>query len=116
MLFAIKYDTNRRGLNLINQSLNKYGSAILFRGDNTGIFFSNPFVALQISHNLNSKKNGLSYQVYKLTKEQENEIDESLIVSTYEEYQTLAKKQIDDALKKLEELNDTDISSLESEQ
>ena len=104
MLFAIKYDTNRRGLKIANKSLNRYGSAIMFRGDDTGIFFTNPIIALKIAHKLSSHNKNLRYSVYKLSKQDENNVDKSLIVSTLEEYQTLSRKQKDELLKQIQKL------------
>ena len=104
MLFAIKYETNKRGLRVANMTLKRYDSAIMFRGQNTGIFFTNPIVAFKVSHYLNEVNKHLTYKVYKLTKEEADKIDDSAIVSTYEEYRTLADKQIEAAMKKLEDL------------
>lgn len=104
MLFAIKYETNKRGLRVANMTLKRYDSAIMVSGQNTGIFFTNPIVALKVSHNLNEVNKHLTYKVYKLTKEEADKIDDSAIVSTYEEYGTLADKQSEAAMKKLEDL------------
>jgi len=104
MLFAIKYETNKRGLRVANMTLKRYDSAIMFRGQNTGIFFTNPIVAFKVSHYLNEVNKHLTYKVYKLTKEEADKIDDSLVVSTYAEYRTLADKQIEAAMKKLEDL------------
>ncbi|MBE7074233.1 MAG: hypothetical protein E7379_04005 [Clostridiales bacterium] len=104
MLFAIKYETNKRGLRVANMTLKRYDSAIMFSGQNTGIFFTNPIVALKVSHHLNEVNKHLTYKVYKLTKEEADKIEDSAIVSTYEEYRTLADKQSEAAMKKLEDL------------
>lgn len=104
MLFAIKYETNKRGLKIANVTLKRYDSAIMFRSDNTGVFFTNPIVALKVSQRLNKVNKHLTYKVYKLSKDEERRIDDSLIVSTYEEYETLKEKQWADAIKKLEDL------------
>ena len=104
MLFAIKYETNKRGLKIANMTLKRYDSAIMFCGKNTGIFFTNPIVALKVAHCLNEVNKHLTYKVYKLTKEEAFKIDDSLIVSTYEEYRTLADKQSEAVMKKLQDL------------
>ena len=104
MLFAIKYETNKRGLRIANMTLKRYDSAIMFRGQSTGIFFTNPIVALKVSHRLNEVNKHLTYKVYKLTKEEADKIDDSLVVSTYEEYETLKEKQWSEAIKKIEDL------------
>ena len=104
MLFAIKYETNKRGLKITNSTLKRNDSAIMFCGKNTGIFFTNPIVALKVSHHLNKVNQHLTYTVYKLTKEESDKIDDSVIVSTYEEYTKLAEEQWSAAMKKLEDL------------
>lgn len=104
MLFAIKYETNKKGLRIANMTLKRYDSAIMFCGRNTGIFFTNPIVALKVSHRLNEVNKYLTYKVYKLTKEEADKIDDSVIVSTYEEYRILVEKQSENAMKKLEDL------------
>ena len=104
MLFAIKYETNKRGLKVANMTLKRYDSAIMFSGKNTNVFFTNPVVALKVAHHLNKVNKHLTYKVYKLSKDEERRIDDSLIVSTYEEYETLKEKQWADAIKKLEDL------------
>ena len=104
MLFAIKYNANRRGLKIANKSLNRFGSAIMFRGDDTGVFFTNPIIALKIAHKLNSSNKNLRYSVYKLSQVDENNVDKSLVVSTMEEYQTLSRKHEDELWKKIKEM------------
>ena len=104
MLFAIKYETNKRGLRIANMTLKRYDSAIMFSGQNTGVFFTNPIVALKVSHRLNEVNKHLTYKVYKLKKEEADKIDDYFVVSTYEEYETLKEKRWSETMKKLEDL------------
>lgn len=104
MLFAIKYETNKKGAKIANRTLKKYDSAVMFRSENTGVFFTNPIVALKVSRHLNEVNKALTYKVYKLSKEDANKIDNTLIVSTYEEYKALIDKQYKETLRKLKEL------------
>ncbi len=104
MLFAIKYETNKRGLKVANMTLKRYDSAIMFSGKNTNVFFTNPIIALKVAHHLNKVNKHLIYKVYKLSKDEERRIDKSLIVSTLEEYKTLVEAQWAAAIKKLEGL------------
>lgn len=106
MLFAIKYDTSRKGLISTNNTLKNCGSDILFSGNDTGIFFTNPIVAIKVANKLNKKNKHLTYKVYRLSKEKEKTIHKSLIVSTMEEYKKLAREQIDDAMIKLQDLQE----------
>lgn len=104
MLFAIKYETNKKGAKIANRTLKQYDSAVMFRSENTGIFFTNPIVALKVSRHLNEVNKDLTYKVYKLLREDANKIDNALIVSTYEEYKALIDKRYKETLRKLKEL------------
>ena len=87
-------------------SLKRYDSAIMFSGKNTGIFFTNPVVALKVSHSLNNRNKHLTYKVYKLSKDEEKRIDKSVVVSTMEEYRELVQKHHEETMKKIQELQE----------
>ena len=97
MLFGIKMFENKKGLKRANESLQRYGSAIMFSGKNMGIFFTNPLVALKVAYRLTQKRQLLTYKVYKLSKWEECGIDKECIVNNYEEYKQLTNKQIKEA-------------------
>jgi hypothetical protein len=105
MLFGIKYETNKRGLKIANMTLKRFDSGIMFTGKNTGVFFTNPIVALKVSRQLNEANNHLTYKVYKLSKNAEKQIDDTAIVSTYEEYKILTEERWASAIKRLDDLN-----------
>ena len=106
MVFGIKYSTNRKGLKCVNKSLDRYGSAIMFRDKYIDIFFTNPIVALKVSNILGKAHKSLTYKVHKLTKEEEKGIDKFAIVSSLDEYYTLINQQEEDLIKKIEDLKE----------
>lgn len=103
MLFGIKYETSKKGLNVVNMSLKRYDSAIMQSG-RSDILFTNPIVAIKVSRSLNDKNKFLTYKVFKLSKEAEKNADQSSIVSTMEEYRRLTCARTDAALNRLKDL------------
>ena len=103
MLFGIKYETSKKGLKVVNTTLKRYDNAIMQSG-HSDILFTNPIVAMKVSHSLNKKNKFLTYRVFKLSKEAEKNSDQSSIVSTIEEYRILTCKRTDEALNRLKDL------------
>lgn len=104
MLFGIKIFENRAGLKKVNESLNKYGSAIMFGGSNTGIFLTSHIEALKVAFALNKRKNYFRFKVYRLKDWEESRVNQKDIARTYKEYFQLSDKRFEDATRMLNEL------------
>lgn len=104
MLFGIKRFENRAGLKKVNESLNKYGSAIMFGGSNTGIFLTSHIEALKVAFTLNKRKNNFRFKVYRLKDWEESRVNQKDIARTYKEYFQLSDKRFEDATRMLNEL------------
>ena len=104
MLFAIKYSASRKGIKVANESLNRYGGAIMFSGRNTGVFFTNPFVASLVAHRLQQVNKQLEYRVYKLSSEEARVVSEDKIVSSMEEYRSFRDKETKKANEQIRKL------------
>jgi hypothetical protein len=102
MVFGIKYYTNKKGLNLVNDSLKNLGSSILPHGT-VSYYFTNPILASKVSSKLNAHSAIMNYKIFMLSKDQESRIDPRRIVSSMQEYNDLmhsdrkkVKEMIDD--------------------
>ena len=104
MLFGIKLFENKIGLKRVNESLNKYGSAIMFSGRNTGIFLTNPMEALKVVYTLNKRSKIFKYKVYKLKEWEVSKVDKKAIVKTYKEYFKLENERHAETTRKLEKM------------
>ena len=107
MIFGIKHTSNtRKGRQVVNNSLQKYGSAIMFRDGKLDYYFDNVFSAIKAAHRLQKAHNGLlSYDVFKVAKDKEKSIPVDKIFSSYEEYKEASDRKTQELIEQLEKLN-----------
>ena len=86
MLFGIKYKPSKAGLNAANEQLNSLGSAIFPKVGQSDLFFKSLVEAIKTANSLSKGNPKLHYSVFKLTKQQEKQVDEHQIVLSKAEY------------------------------
>ena len=103
MLYGIKYDCNKNGLKMVNNSLDNYGSAIMVRGK-IDFVFKNLFDAMVVCRRFNKSNKNLKYQVFILSKEERAVVKKDRLVSSLKEYEEIRKKDKKELDEKLESL------------
>jgi len=106
MLYGIKYDVNKKGLEKANESLERFGSAILTHGK-CGLYFTNIISAYLTSRELSKSHNDLKYSVFTHNPKVNGEIAEENIVSSKEEYFKVTEERVQKLLDSLKQSNES---------